>query len=369
MNMMMPAVRVLASLQAGCGRRARPLKMAPRHEHRATSFSCSCIALVLLCTTTLVQKMSGIFVLLPFLGARVKSCSLLVEAASRRQKQGSHAAKIPTSARPQSFVLQSVEVGVDQYGAVQGEETNTKTDMDIDQGQHDQDEEEQSSYFSPEDEATATASRTSNEGLNQGNYKPRAYEHSFRLRTPVKSGTTSAVIGATTTSSSVCKNEICDFVRQKNPLAEKLRVANAELLLPRNHYLNSSSSATATKSSKITLQVLQWQLDCPCSLEGRGGGENGGDEDMKNATSKGREFCSTGSISGILRSATVVSQADDHADDGAKKEGGGVTATRTVKPKSCDPCACRRECSTTTRKLSWRKPSKGKSNFLLSWTR
>ncbi|CAD7922403.1 unnamed protein product [Amoebophrya sp. A120] len=102
-------------------------------------------------------------------------------------------------------------------------------------------------------------------------------------------------------SSSICKNEICDYVISANPIAERLRQANAEL------------ARQKPKSSAISLQVLQWQTDCPCQMKRRppsGPGEEtrSGAEDStghhhnsrENATrnstaveqSGGREYCS-----------------------------------------------------------------------------
>ncbi|CAD7967497.1 unnamed protein product, partial [Amoebophrya sp. A120] len=67
---------------------------------------------------------------------------------------------------------------------------------------------------------------------------------------------------------STCSDEICDAVIRANPLAERLRRANAQLLARPHTYANGANGPSAS-SKKISLQLLNWRLDCPCELERR----------------------------------------------------------------------------------------------------
>ncbi|CAD7950466.1 unnamed protein product [Amoebophrya sp. A120] len=110
----------------------------------------------------------------------------------------------------------------------------------------------QSVYFS--DEAAGVAS-SSDEGQQDQQPLPAAYVESGPLllagakATSRRSSQRTTSEAATTDFASMCKNEICDFVRWKNPIAEQLRIANAELAREFN------------RSAKISLQVLQGEAD------------------------------------------------------------------------------------------------------------
>ncbi|CAD7972826.1 unnamed protein product [Amoebophrya sp. A120] len=195
----------------------------------------------------------------------------------------------PAPALPATSQSSSVEVaaGVDQYGvafleaapskkkknhgkSTDGEATRPR-DLDLLDGQHQHEDgldlvldphlhlrvmNDQSVYFSDEAaEVLASSDEEGQQGRDQQQL-PAAYVESGFLfmagattATSPRSSQQTASEGATTFAS-MCKNEICDFVRWKNPIAEQLRIANAEL-----------AAREFNRSGKISLQVLQGEVD------------------------------------------------------------------------------------------------------------
>ncbi|CAD7967818.1 unnamed protein product [Amoebophrya sp. A120] len=141
-----------------------------------------------------------------------------------------------SSSTPQSFVR---VVTVDHKGASSSTE----------QRQHQQ---EEASWVEVENE-----DEHKQINITEGRYQER--EPDALLETPNKRSK----------APSTCSDEICDAVTRANPLAERLRRANAQLLARPHTYANGENGPSASSKNITSLQLLNWRLDCPCELEGR----------------------------------------------------------------------------------------------------